>query len=379
MSQLSTQTCCPHCQTAFRVTPDQLSARDGRVRCGKCHQVFNALDYLLDEEPDVASYFPPIQADLAPDGVPLTALKPPFAEPQQSVAFVEPVFAEPPPVAKAHVPVAPPFAEPQLTDFDEPDTAYPPDPIIDPVIDMVEMIDVSAMSNVEPLSPPPSRPAIDPIDAALAEQEDTASRAEISRLSPEEVKERGREAGLVAPRGLREIPGYSLWSDGTTGGATRTYALWPFVVASVALALLLAGQLLHHYRGALATGNPGAQTAYAAFGIEIPLPRDPDFISIDASELQAVTTENDPEAYTGHLQLVATLKNQANHPQGWPHLEIALTDAYDAILTRKVFKPGEYLPADAPPAFAAGETLVTLDLAVGELKPNGYRLNLLYP
>ena len=178
---------------------------------------------------------------------------------------------------------------------------------------------------------------------------------------------------------MREIPGYSLWSDGTTSGAVRAYALWPFVVASVVLALLLAGQLLYHYRGILALDSPGVQIAYAAFGIEIPLPRDPDRISIDASELQAVTLDNDPTAYTGHLQLVVTLKNQATYPQEWPHLEIALADLYDAILTRKVFKPGEYLPADAPTSFASGETLVTLDLSVGELKPSGYRLNLLYP
>jgi hypothetical protein len=335
------------------------------VRCGKCHKVFNALDYLLDEEP--IPYFPPIQANMAPDSAPLTPLRPPFAEPQ-STTFVEPLFAEPQP-----------HAEPQLPAFDEPDTTSPPDPIIDPVIDMVEMIDVSAITNVAPLSAPP---AVDPIDAALAEQEaDAASQAEISRLSPEAVKQRGREAGLVAARSRTEVPGYSLWSDGALGTPARTYALWPFVVASVVLALLLAAQLVYRYRGELAMDSPGIQNAYTAFGIEIPLPRDPDRISIDASELQAVTVgdSDDPAAYSGHLQLVATLKNQAPHPQGWPHLEIALTDAYDAILTRKVFKPGEYLPADAPPAFASGETPVTLDLSVGELKPNGYRLNLLYP
>ena len=364
MSKLLPQTCCPHCQTAFRVTPEQLSARDGKVRCGACHKVFNAREHLLDEEPGVASHFPRIQADMAPDGVPLTPLRPPFAEPQ--------IFSEPP---------APLLDEPQLTAFEDPDTTRPPEPIIDPVMDTVELIDVSALSYISPLSVSPAAVPIDPIDAALAAQEDTASQAEISRLTPEDVKQRGREAGLVAPRGLREIPGYSLWSDGASRDATRTYALWPFVVASVVLALLLTAQILHRFRGDLALNSPRAQSAYAAFNIEIPLPRNADLISIDASELQAVTVgdSDDPASYSGHLQLIATLKNQANYAQDWPHLEIALTDAYDAVLTRKVFKPGEYLPADAPPAFAAGETLVTLDFAVGELKPNGYRLNLLYP
>ena len=38
---------CPACQTTFRVTPEQLRARQGKVRCGKCGAVFNALDSLV--------------------------------------------------------------------------------------------------------------------------------------------------------------------------------------------------------------------------------------------------------------------------------------------------------------------------------------------
>jgi predicted Zn finger-like uncharacterized protein len=41
------QTRCPDCQTVFRVTPEQLKARAGKVRCGQCQSVFNALDSLL--------------------------------------------------------------------------------------------------------------------------------------------------------------------------------------------------------------------------------------------------------------------------------------------------------------------------------------------
>lgn len=39
---------CPACSTAFRVTPDQLKARSGKVRCGHCGAVFNALQTLED-------------------------------------------------------------------------------------------------------------------------------------------------------------------------------------------------------------------------------------------------------------------------------------------------------------------------------------------
>lgn len=39
---------CPQCETLFRVGPDQLEARDGLVRCGRCLKVFKAEDYAYD-------------------------------------------------------------------------------------------------------------------------------------------------------------------------------------------------------------------------------------------------------------------------------------------------------------------------------------------
>ena len=43
MSDLVTR--CPTCETAFRVTPEQLEIANGMVRCGKCIGVFNALEH----------------------------------------------------------------------------------------------------------------------------------------------------------------------------------------------------------------------------------------------------------------------------------------------------------------------------------------------
>ncbi|MDR2366086.1 MAG: DUF3426 domain-containing protein, partial [Zoogloeaceae bacterium] len=70
--------------------------------------------------------------------------------------------------------------------------------------------------------------------------------------------------------------------------------------------------------------------------------------------------------------------NQSRYLQAWPQLEISLTDSYDNILTRRVFPPVEYLPADAPLAFAPGDAALHLDLDAGNLNPTGYRLYLFY-
>jgi predicted Zn finger-like uncharacterized protein len=86
---------CPACGTAFRVTPEQIKARAGKVRCGHCNTVFNALETLEDAAPSaetVETPSPPAE----------TARPAPAEEPQ----------AEPP--AEIHPPAAPESA-PQST------------------------------------------------------------------------------------------------------------------------------------------------------------------------------------------------------------------------------------------------------------------------
>jgi predicted Zn finger-like uncharacterized protein len=46
---MSLTTRCPNCGTAFRVQPVQLSARGGKVRCGKCSSVFDGVAALVAE------------------------------------------------------------------------------------------------------------------------------------------------------------------------------------------------------------------------------------------------------------------------------------------------------------------------------------------
>ncbi|MDH5599829.1 MAG: zinc-ribbon domain-containing protein, partial [Gammaproteobacteria bacterium] len=42
---------CPKCETCFRVTERHLAIAKGKVRCGKCQLVFNALDNAIDDLP----------------------------------------------------------------------------------------------------------------------------------------------------------------------------------------------------------------------------------------------------------------------------------------------------------------------------------------
>lgn len=61
---------CPACSTTFRVRPEQLRARQGRVRCGQCQHAFNALETLVEETPSAQ----PDSPVPAPSGGPSPAL-----------------------------------------------------------------------------------------------------------------------------------------------------------------------------------------------------------------------------------------------------------------------------------------------------------------
>ena len=58
---MTLSTRCPNCATAFRVQPGQLSARGGKVRCGKCATVFDGVAGLVEEQPAVEA-----QAEVEP-------------------------------------------------------------------------------------------------------------------------------------------------------------------------------------------------------------------------------------------------------------------------------------------------------------------------
>lgn len=74
---MSLVTSCPQCLTAFRVTHDQLAAREGKVRCGECQYIFDAhsrlaniadptIDLCHDVAPPPAASPKPLFADSVP-------------------------------------------------------------------------------------------------------------------------------------------------------------------------------------------------------------------------------------------------------------------------------------------------------------------------
>ena len=80
---MSLATRCTACGTVFRVVQDQLKVSEGWVRCGRCSEVFNALEGLFDLE---GSSGPVPLARETDDPVP-TALSSPVPEPEPEPAL----------------------------------------------------------------------------------------------------------------------------------------------------------------------------------------------------------------------------------------------------------------------------------------------------
>jgi predicted Zn finger-like uncharacterized protein len=117
----SLATACPSCSTVFRVVQDQLKVSQGWVRCGRCHEVFNALEALFDldvrREGD-----PPVPRGGAPLAAP-GSLTPPTAAPQtpSAPAASAPTGPSPAPVpAQFHGRAPAPFSTPQSAPFPAP-------------------------------------------------------------------------------------------------------------------------------------------------------------------------------------------------------------------------------------------------------------------
>jgi predicted Zn finger-like uncharacterized protein len=251
---MSLTTRCPVCGTAFRVQRAQLAARGGKVRCGKCGEVFNGIAGLVEEG-------------------------------------AEPFILEP---------------SPQLGLFD-PSRRLPA---------------------------PPPKTANDAPPAFMAEDEPVGRRL-----------------------------------------------LWGLLVLTAAVAL--AGQIAYRYRTEIAAFMPSAaaplDAACRLLRCQVPLPRRPELMSIESSDLQAEPRRD------GVIVLNAVLRNRAPFAQDYPALELTLTDEADRPVLRRVLAPREYLdPVRGAPGVAQGipagaEVSLRIYLDAGRRRATGYRLYLFYP
>lgn len=157
-------------------------------------------------------------------------------------------------------------------------------------------------------------------------------------------------------------------------------AAW--AAAAAAALLVLAAQAAIHFRTEIALLFPQSRPALAAacerLGCELRLPRRPELMAIESSDLQ-------PEGRRENVVvLTVAIRNRAPFAQEYPALELALTDERDEPLVRRVLLPADYLGAGAAERAAQGiaagaEETLRVAFDASRVRAVGYRLYLFYP
>lgn len=283
------------------VTAADLRAAQGHVRCGRCRSVFNALESLSETSPQE---LPPTQETPAPSSA-VAVPPPPTPEPTPAVGTG---MAEP---SSAHYTLE---SAPEDDVWVGPEEAPAPR---DPALILSEAQaeaspphEQPVLSTPEPPSPPPENPA----------------------ESPPEPESITTDEPVPA--------GFELEPEGESHTGT-------WFAASLLLLLVLAGQLINHFRGTLATVpsvGPTVRAVYGSLGIPI-VPRW-NVRAYQARQLGATVSGSNPRQIT----VRASIANQGPWPLPLPLLRVTLQDRYGRTIAARDISPRDYLPTSAPPA-----------------------------
>jgi predicted Zn finger-like uncharacterized protein len=307
---------CPSCSTHFRVTPEQLKARGGRVRCGQCQNVFNALDSLIEEPVVVAA---PMAAAVAVPPAPARCVPSGTIEPVPEA--LEDLAASQPGTQELSIPETPEAVE---LDAVEPDA-------VEPVADEAE---------AEPLTG--TAPEVADADATAA-----AAAENLSSSFPE-----------LPPPPRR----------------------WPWVIGSlVALAAILLQPLLA-FRVELAVLWPEGKPALIALceiaDCEVGLPAKVGLVGIEASDLHPDSEHKGRLVLAATLKSRAPFAQQFPHLELTLTDTADQAIARKVLAPADYLPPKTPIASGMQPN---ADIMLAIGIDAGEMTASGYRLYLFYP
>lgn len=328
-------TTCPNCSAQFKVQPEQLNVRQGRVMCGRCRQVFNAFQSLTrisDDEVTASQAAPPPPEEIAAEASAAGALflreepMPALPPHRMPAATAEKEFYVPQPDEQA--PGEEAVGEP-AANLSAPDPQLKPSDVV--------------LDDLETDDPTPSRLVLD--DTPLV----------VDPANP-----------LLSAAGSRkERPAHS-----------RSWAL-----GALLLIIVLAAQGAYAFRSALVQSYPPLRSVFVSTcewaGCSLSWSRDESVLRIEASDL----IESPGKA--GRIQLTATLVNRGTIAQDYPALELKLTDNANQVQLSRILLPQDYLgrvPGKDEGLQPNAETFVNLNVEVtNRVQASGYGVRAFYP
>ncbi|MFK8331166.1 DUF3426 domain-containing protein [Pseudomonas sp. BJa5] len=377
---------CPHCQTSFRVSHNQLSVARGVVRCGACLQVFNAAKQLLEQsaaqqpasEPASVAPASPVQVAPAPAHEwTASELDLDQLDLDQELARLEQREIQPTTEFKGGAP----REESLSAHRDEPDSddTHLPGGLFSTPADEREVL-ADELEEPQPplieqapldLEPEPgerTEPSLtldpdvlgDDLDEPLHHHQPVVTELDepaVERLSakapeddldaPEPDLHERHEPDLVPTRGTRKEPLLDLVDDPLQLDWKKPKAhwgkrlLWLFLVLLAAAAL--AGQYIWYHFDELARQDryrPWFQQICPQVGCQVP--SRVDIARIKSSNL---VVRSHPD-FNGALIVDAIIYNRAPFTQPFPLLELRFADLNGQLIASRRFKPAEYLSGE---------------------------------
>ena len=329
---MSLATRCPSCSTTFRVVQDQLKVCDGWVRCGRCDEVFSALEALFDLEREGTQERPHETERAAPQDVPGRN-----HEGEASVA----------------VPVGG-IAGVRLDNGDG-DFAGRDEGDCDVLAPGFEAWGIGPRVSSEDRhadgiqSPRP----FESVRVGAGSESDASGLAAADDLGDLEfVRHAQRKARWASP-GIR------------------------IALAGMSLSLLcaLAAQVAHHYRDDVVSRWPDAKPAVSAWcawaNCTVGAPLRLEDIVVESSTLSGAGT---PDAFW----LAVALRNRGTLAVAMPDVELSLTDSSGRLLARRALTLAELRASSALLQPGADSTLRVPLIATG-LRVTGYTVEIFYP
>lgn len=320
---MSLATRCTSCGTVFRVVQDQLKVSEGWVRCGRCNEVFNALQGLFDLERDGPADWPaPVPSASRPD------------------------------VAGAGGPA---------------DEAEYRDPML------VDKIDAQLLSprrsgfGALVALAPSERRHEDFADARFDTDQPADSAGDLSVASigvPVDVPDHVDEP--AAPEFVREAEKQARWR----GSRARSLL---FAVAALFTSGLMVQVALHHrdrFAAQWPVLRPVLVAGCQAAGCTIDAPRRIDDLVVESTSLTRAPV---PDAF----RLSVVLRNRAALPLALPWIELSLTDAAGQLVARRALAPQDFRAASN--TLAAGTEIPLQALLAVSNRVTGYTVEIFYP
>lgn len=321
---------CSACGTIFRVVQDQLKVSEGWVRCGRCDDVFNAVEALFD----------------------LDSESPPPWTPPPPVAHAAPSLD-----ADTVQQATPPYDEREVAELDEDDRIasrfFQPDHF------------GSGRSPADSVS---QRDRVDFADAkfndSLLDDDDDDPAATATPLAPMQ----DNTPGFVRHAEERER-------------SRRPLARVMVAVGCLMLVATLAVQVAHHFRDTFAARWPITRAPLAGWcvlaGCSLQAPRRLEDVQVENTTLSRATVGTDT------FRLAVTLRNRGTLPVALPAIEVTLTDGNGQMVSRKALSPADFRRTDGAAIGQAiapnTEAPLQVLLATGTSRVSGYTVEVFYP